>query len=181
MSLPKSWLDVGSAASRVSIPTPAGLRQTHKCPCWPMRGSGGAPAEPVVWAFLQRPRCGCPLDGHDAEFAGLFNRNFQASHGHFGTACGVFGQHDRVIHFVHMVAAQYQHPVWPGFVNDAQVLVHRVGRAAVPALAVLLLRGHHIHVLAQAGGQETPPAFNVANQALRLVLGQHTQCGAHPN
>jgi len=59
------------------------------------------------------------------------------------------------------------------FWNTVQVLEHGIGGAAVPAIAQLLLRRHDVDVFAQAGLQEPPAAFDVTNQTLGLVLGQH--------
>jgi hypothetical protein len=57
--------------------------------------------------------------------------------------------------------------------QDIEVLVDRIGRAAVPTLVDALLGRHHVDVFAQARLEEAPAALDVADQALGLVLRQH--------
>ena len=52
------------------------------------------------------------------------------------------------------------------------VLVHRIGGAAIPHLADLLLRGNDLDELAELAAQVAPAALDVLDQRLRLVLRQ---------
>src|SRR5581483_8945785 len=52
----------------------------------------------------------------------------------------------------------------------AQVLVHRVRGALVPAFLDLLLRRHDLDVLVETALEKAPAPLQVANEALRLVL-----------
>ena len=113
------------------------------------------------------------IDGHDAAIAGRLQRHFDAGHAELGTASGMLGQHHAVVHLVDMVATQHQRVLRSDLAQQFQVLEDGVGGAAVPVVAELLLRRHDVDILAQAGLEETPAVLDMADQALRLVLGQH--------
>ena len=54
--------------------------------------------------------------------------------------------------------------------DDLQVLVQRVGGAAIPEVADLLLRRDHLDELAELAAQVAPAALDVLDQRVRLVL-----------
>src|SRR5690606_11653307 len=54
-----------------------------------------------------------------------------------------------------------------------EVLVDRIGRAAIPRIAELLLRGDDVDELAELAVQITPAASDVLDQRLRLVLREN--------
>src|ERR1700733_7967493 len=62
---------------------------------------------------------------------------------------------------------------WIGRADEVQILVHRVGRAAVPVRSDLLLRRNEFDELPEFTAQVAPAALNVLDQRLRLVLGQY--------
>jgi hypothetical protein len=58
--------------------------------------------------------------------------------------------------------------------DDVEVLEHGIGGAAVPVLLVdALLGGQQVDELVHLRLHETPAALHVAQQAVRLVLGDH--------
>ena len=110
---------------------------------------------------------------HHAEAAGLFDGHLDAGDGELGAARHVVGQQHRIVHLVDVVAGQHHHAVGMRLAHQVQVLEHRVGGAAGPGLAGLLLRRHDVDELTEAGFQEAPAALDVTDQRLRLVLRQH--------
>ena len=84
------------------------------------------------------------------------------------------GEHARVIHFVDMVPGEDQHVFSVVAAQDVDVLVHRVGGAAVPVGGDALLRRQQFDELFEAAVEETPAALQVPDQALRLVLRANT-------
>tara|TARA_B100001105_G_scaffold179201_2_gene144580 strand:- start:13143 stop:13604 length:462 start_codon:yes stop_codon:yes gene_type:complete len=73
-----------------------------------------------------------------------------------------------------MVPGEHQDVLGPRFSQQFQVLIHGVRGTGVPTLARPLLRRDHVHVFAKVGREEAPPALDVANQALRLVLRENS-------
>ncbi len=57
--------------------------------------------------------------------------------------------------------------------DDLQVLIQRVGGAAIPGIAHLLLGRNDLDELAEFAAQVTPAALDVLNQRMRFVLGHH--------
>jgi hypothetical protein len=98
-------------------------------------------------------------------------RHVDAGHAEVGLALDVFGQHAHVIHLVYVVAGKHQHVLGPVAADQVEVLEHRIGRAAVPVFADLLLRRQDVDELVEAAVEEAPAALQVLDQALCLVLG----------
>ncbi len=114
------------------------------------------------------------VDGHDAEGAGLAARHFDAAHGDLRAAGGVVLQHDGVVHLVNMIAGQNHHIFGLARLDDVDVLIDRISRAAVPVFFVHpLLRGEQIDHFVEFGAQKAPAALQVAQQRVRFVLGDH--------
>jgi hypothetical protein len=68
------------------------------------------------------------------------------------------GQHERVVHLVDVVAGQHDDVVGACSCHDVVVLVHGIGRAAVPALVVVaLLRRQQVDELVHLVLQEAQP------------------------
>ena len=57
--------------------------------------------------------------------------------------------------------------------DEIEILVHRVGGAAVPMRAGLLLRRDQFDEFPHFAAQIAPAALDVLDQRLRLVLGEH--------
>ena len=77
-----------------------------------------------------------------------------------------------VVHLVDMVAGQDDHVFGPVGLDDVDVLVDRVGGALVPlGLGDALARRQDVEALVALGAEEVPAALQVADQAVRLVLG----------
>ena len=82
-------------------------------------------------------------------------------------------EHDLVVHLVDMVAGQHDDVVDAVILQDVDVLVDRVGGALVPlGLRDALARRQDVEALVALGAQEVPAALQVADQAVRLVLGR---------
>ena len=103
----------------------------------------------------------------------LDDRHLDHAHGDVGALLHVVGDHRTVVHLVDVIAGQHQHVLRPVRMHDVDVLVHRVGRAAIPVAAGLLLRGNHFDELAELAAHVAPAAMDVLDQRLRLVLREH--------
>ena len=85
-----------------------------------------------------------------------------------------WAQHDLVVHLVDMVAGQHDDMVDAVVLQDVDVLVDRVGGALVPLrLRDALARRQDVEALVALRPQEVPAALQMADQAVRLVLGRH--------
>jgi len=114
------------------------------------------------------------VDVHHAEAAGLLARDLDAGDRGLGAAQHVRPQHLAVVHLVDVVAGQDDDVRRAQAVEDVEVLEHGVGGAAVPVLLVDALLGREeVDELAHLAAQEAPAALQVAQQAVRLVLGEH--------
>jgi hypothetical protein len=83
-------------------------------------------------------------------------------------------QHLAVVHLVDVVAGEDDDVRGAQAVEDVEVLEDGVGGAAVPVLLVdALLGGEEVDELAHLAAQEAPAALQVAQEAVRLVLGEH--------
>ena len=102
----------------------------------------------------------------------LLARHLDHAHGDVGALLDVVGDHRTVVHLVDVIAGQHQHVLRPVRQNQLEVLVDGIGGAAVPVLADLLLRRHHLDELAELAAQIAPAALHVLDQRLRLVLRQ---------
>ena len=172
MSLPKSCFDSGSAASRRSSPEQelglehvdahAGQREVR------LAGDAGR-----VGGLLQE---GGDAVGrvhvHDAEGRRLHARHLDAADGDVRLLLAVLPQHHLVVHLVDVVAGQDDDVARRVVLDDVDVLEHRVGGAGVPGgLGDALARGQDVEALVALGAEEGPAALEVADQAVRLVLG----------
>jgi hypothetical protein len=110
------------------------------------------------------------IERHHAVFARDPDRHLDASNRGVGGAVDVLGDEARVVHFVDVVAGKDQHVFRRMPTQDIEVLVHRIGGAFVPIGGDALLSRQQLDELAKTPVQEAPPALNVANEALRLVL-----------
>ena len=87
--------------------------------------------------------------------------------------CLVVRDHRTVVHFVDVIARQDQHVRRMVRPNEFQILIHRIGGAAIPVGADLLLRRNQLDELAELAAQIAPAALDVLDQRLGLVLRQH--------
>ncbi len=107
-------------------------------------------------------------------------RHLDAGDGAVGTLGDMVGQHVRVIHLVDVVAGQDDEVFRAGGAEDVEVLEHGVGGAAIPGrLVEPLLRRQQVEKLAHFRAQKRPAHLQMAQQAVRLVLGQDGDA-AHP-
>ena len=105
------------------------------------------------------------VNGHHTKGSGLFAWHFNAAHGAACAALHVVFEHQRVIHLVDVVAGQHHHVLGLAALDDVQVLIDRIGRAAVPVLLVHpLLGGQQVDHLVQLSTQEAPATLQVAQQ-----------------
>ena len=77
-----------------------------------------------------------------------------------------------VVHLVDVVAGENQHRLGPVLMNDVEILVNRIGGAAIPDFAELLLRRNDVDELAELAVQVPPAALHMLNQGVRLILSQ---------
>ena len=112
------------------------------------------------------------VNGHDAECAGFLQGHFDAADGAIHAAVHMVLEHQRVIHFVHMVTGQDHHVFRMAALDDVQVLVDGIRRATVPMLFVEpLLRRQQVHHFVELGAQKTPAALQMPQERMRFVLG----------
>ena len=110
---------------------------------------------------------------HDPELVRLLERHLHAANRDVGPALLVKGDQRTVVHLVDVVPGQNQHGLGPLLVDDVEILVNRIGRAAVPELTELLLRRHDVDELAELAVQIAPAALHMLNQGLRLILREN--------
>ena len=110
---------------------------------------------------------------HDAEGGGFADRDLEASHRHVGVLLDVLHQHRLVIHLVDVIAGQDDDVFRRVARDDVDVLEHRVGRPGIPgAVRHPLARGQDVEALVALEPEEIPAALQMADQAVRLVLGR---------
>jgi len=104
----------------------------------------------------------------------LVDRCLEAGYSHVGAAIRVCRNQIGVFHLVNMIARQDKDELGVASPQKVQVLVHGVRRSLVPIILHPLLGRQHIDEFVETAVQEAPPAFQMLNQALRLVLRRHT-------
>ena len=109
---------------------------------------------------------------HDAELVRLRNGHLHAADRDVGAAFLVEREQRAVVHLVDVVAGENQDRLGTVLMNDVQILVNGVGRAAIPDLAELLLRRHDVDELAELAVQVAPAALHMLNQGVRLILSR---------
>ena len=132
MSLPKSRLEFGSAASRRS---------------WSNRNFGGEDIDAhagqrlvglvrhagrVFWLLQKRHDAVGAVDRHNAETGRFLARHLDAADRHIGLTFVVHLQHRLVVHLVDVVAGENDDVVRTVALDDVDVLIHRIGGAGVP-------------------------------------------------
>ena len=111
--------------------------------------------------------------GQNAELVGAFQRHVHDADGDVGLALLVIGDHRPVIHLVDVIARQDEHMRRVMRADEVQVLEYRIGGAAIPVRADLLLSGYQFDEFTEFAAQIAPAPLNVLNQRLCFVLGQH--------
>jgi hypothetical protein len=109
---------------------------------------------------------------HDAELVRLSNRHLHAANRNVGAAFLVERQQRAVVHLIDVVACEDENRLWTMLVNDVEILINGIGRAAIPDLAELLLRRDYIDELAELTVQVAPAALHMLDQGVRLILSQ---------
>ena len=77
-----------------------------------------------------------------------------------------------VVERVNLIAGEHEHVARTRRLDEVAILINGISGAAVPTLAILLLRRPDLDELPELTVQKTPTVVHVANQGLRLVLGQ---------
>jgi hypothetical protein len=113
------------------------------------------------------------IDRHHAKTTGFVPRHLDTPHRDTTPAGDVVFQHHRVIHLVDVITGQNHHVIrWCGIANDVEVLPDRIRRTAIPVLLIHpLLRREQVDELVHFVAHETPAALQMAQQGVRLVLG----------
>ena len=105
------------------------------------------------------------IGGHDPEFVRAIERHIDDADGNVRLALLVIRDHRPVVHFVDVIARQNQHVGRVVRADEFEILIHRIGGAAVPMDADLLLGGNQFDELAQFAAQVAPAALDVLNQS----------------
>ena len=79
-----------------------------------------------------------------------------------------------VVERVDLIAGEHEHVARADGVDEVAVLINGIDGAAVPTLAILLLRRPDLDELPELAMQEAPAVVHVANQGLGLVLRQQS-------
>ena len=109
-------------------------------------------------------------------------RHLEAADGDVGACVDVLLEHQLVVHLVDVVAGQDDDVFGRVALDDVDVLVDGVGGAAYHCvLGDALARRQDVEALVALGAQEVPAALQVADQAVRLVLGGDRRCGGCRN
>ena len=82
-------------------------------------------------------------------------------------------QHAAVVHFVDVVAGEYQNALGLFRSNGVDVLVDGVGRTHVPVLADALHRRENLDEFAERVGHDVPTLTNMPVQRQSLVLSEN--------
>ena len=174
MSLPKSWLELGSAASARSssdrkqgvedIDAHAGQR--------PVRGARHGGRVGRLFQEFDDPVRG--VHGHDPEARGLRPRRLDAGHGHIGALLDVLAQHRLEIHLVDVVAGHDDDEARFVVLDDVEILEHGVGGSEVPVdLRHPLAGWQDVERFVAFRPEEVPAALQMADQAVSLVLRRY--------
>ena len=110
---------------------------------------------------------------HDAELVRLRNGHLHAADRDVRAALLMERKQRPVVHLVDVVAGEDQDGLGPVLMNDVQILVDGIGRAAIPNLAELLLRRHDVDELAELAVQVAPAALHMLNQGVSLILREN--------
>ncbi len=116
-----------------------------------------------------------PVHRHHPEGACLIPRHLDTGHRDPGPHVDVIEQHGGVIHLVDVIPRQHHHIPGAVIANDVQVLVDRIGGAAIPGdLVHPLLGGQQVDEFVHLVAQKGPAGLQVAQQAVGFVLGHHS-------
>src|SRR5271166_6275 len=109
---------------------------------------------------------------HDPETRSLGTWNLDAANRNLGVLLQMLLEHQLVIHFVDVIARQHQEVFRVVTFDNVEVLIDRVRGALIPdPLPNALARGQNIEALVADGAHEIPGAMEMADEAVRLVLG----------
>ena len=110
---------------------------------------------------------------HHAELVRLRQRHLDAADRDVRAALLVERDQRAVVHLVDVIAGEHEHGFGAVLLDDVEILVNGVGRAAIPNLAELLLSRNDVDELAELAMQVTPAALHMLNQRVRLILRQY--------
>ena len=128
----------------------------------------------IVGLLHERSDVAVRIDRHHPERFGLIAIHFDAAHRALAAQRHMVGQHHRIVHLVDVIAGQHHHIVGAVVFQNVVILIHRIGRAAIPGLVILaLLRGQQVDKLVHLRPQKGPAALQMAQQTVALVLGDH--------
>ena len=113
---------------------------------------------------------------HNAEAGSLLQSDLQHGDGAGRAALLMQVQHIGIVHFIDMVAGQDDHILRIIQIQEANILIDRVGGALVPGALVALAHIGGQDVDAAVGPVQIPglAGADIAVQLQRAVLGQHT-------
>src|SRR5690606_2419307 len=110
------------------------------------------------------------VDFEDAEAFRVALRDHDRADGQRGAVLEVTGEHPPIIHAVDVVAREDEDVARLLLLDRVDVLVDRVGRAAVPLLATPVVRRARADELLEPSRQEVPAEADVLLERPRLVL-----------
>ena len=103
------------------------------------------------------------IHGHYTAALGIFHRYFGAGHRALRAFLNMVGEHDRIIHFVYMIACQDQNIFRVISLNNVDVLEHRIRSAAIPRIFRHTLLGRQqINMFVQFVLHERPATLQMA-------------------
>ncbi len=126
----------------------------------------------ILGLFDERQDLVVVIDIHHAKAGCLLARHFQAADRDVGALVHVLLQHLLVVHLVDVVAREQHDELRVVALDDVDVLIDRVGRAEIPELlGDALARRQNVKALVALRPEEVPAVLQMADQAVRLVLG----------
>ena len=111
----------------------------------------------------------------DSHAARIIKAHLADRDGHVGTTALVGGNQALVIHLVDVVAGKHEHRLGTARHHFAQILQHRICRAAVPvrSIAAADLRLQESHAADGAVEIPRPSAADMVIERARVVLREH--------
>ena len=105
------------------------------------------------------------------EAFGHLDRGFQAAHRHVGLRPDVLLEYFLIIHLVNVIAGEQRDVLRRVALDDVDVLIDRVGRAAIPHGLGDALRGRqNIEALVSPRMEKVPAVLQMPDQAVSIVL-----------
>ena len=171
MSLPKSWLELGSSASL----SRAGIRHVgvEQINAHGARDFFGIPGRAQLGFFgllFEAVNAAVFVDVDHSETRRFLEIDLNGGESDVGSGVAVLLHHLAVIHFVDVVAGKNQDVLGLLGADGINVLIDRVGCALIPLIADALHGRKNFDELADFAAENVPAFADVAVQRQRFVL-----------